>query len=77
MGAGDVLGRRELTVDGSLAEPLVGRKLIGHEPQSAVRFEGDETGAKDARCSRRIKKVALATNLFQVLRSLHEGLARE
>ena len=72
VGAAGVLGGGELAVAGRLAEPLVGRELVGHEPQAGVGLHGDEAGGHDGGHVAR----PLA-DLAQLLRRFLQGLATQ
>ena len=45
-GAG-VLGSGKLAVAGRLAEPLVGRELVRHQPETRVRLHGHQAGRQN------------------------------
>ena len=70
--AAGVLRGRELAVARRLAEALVGRELVRHEPQTRVGLHGDEAGGHDGRHVAR----PLA-DLAQLLRRLLQGLATQ
>lgn len=66
MGGGDILRRRQLTFNGHLAESLIGRELVRHQPEGRVWLEGDQTRTEDTRHIVRIQQLTLTAYLLQV-----------